>query len=145
MQSALAGAYLISGRYEEAIEWADRALHAPSELDSEPDDDDDQDDDAYQRLSRKAKKLAKRTGVSEAVAFSKIYEDPKYSDLVAATKRPVVRIEKSAHDAFAALMALAEQAHAAGTFPTVEIAFEKMLCAGDPTRRESVKRARGTA
>jgi hypothetical protein len=117
------------------------------EPDAEPDDDDDDDqddDDAYQRLSRKAKKLAKRTGVSEAVAFSTIYEDPRYSELVAATKRPVVRVEKSAQDAFAELMALAEQAYAAGKYPTVAVAFEKMLCAGDPMRRESVKRARGT-
>ena len=57
----------------------DEAKHEP---DTEPDDDDDddqEDDDGYQRLCRKAKKLAKRTGVSEAVAFLKIYEDPKYS------------------------------------------------------------------
>src|SRR5437867_12581184 len=33
-----------------------------------------------------------------------------------ATKRPVVRVEKSAQDAFAELMALTEQAHTAGKF-----------------------------
>ena len=66
-------------------------------------------------------------------------------DLVAATKRPVVRVEKSARDAYAELMALAEKACAAGKFPTVAVAFEKMLCASDQTRRDSVKRARGTA
>ncbi len=86
----------------------------------------------------------KRTGVSEAVAFSTIYEDPRYSDIVAATKRPVVRVEKSAQDAFAELMAQSEQAYAAGKYPTAAVAFEKMLCASDVMLRESVKRARGS-
>ena len=56
-----------------------------------------------------------------------------------------MRVEKSARDAFAELMALAEEAHAAGRFPTAAVAFEKMLCASDVMLRESVKRARGTA
>jgi hypothetical protein len=55
-----------------------------------------------------------------------------------------VRVEKSAQDAFAELMAQAANAHAAGKFRTVEIAFEKMLCTRDQVRRELVKRARGT-
>ena len=55
-----------------------------------------------------------------------------------------MRVEKSAQDAFAELMAQSEQAYAAGKYPTAAVAFEKMLCASDPMLRESVKRARGS-
>jgi hypothetical protein len=33
-------------------------------------------------------------------------------------------------------MVLAEKAHTAGRFPTVAVAFEKMLCGGDPMLRD---------
>jgi hypothetical protein len=42
--------------------------------------------DAYSKLMAKAQILAKKTGVSEAVAFSKIYTVPENGDLVQADK-----------------------------------------------------------
>lgn len=50
--------------------------------------------EAMLKLEKKARKLAKREGISQAAAFAKVYADPKYADLVVA--------EKSAHFAKAA-------------------------------------------